>query len=295
MIAAYAKALAAIVAAMTGSAAPLISLYTGGDRSYEAKKAFAKAVLPIVVKAREATHREAVSFTKRMASRSGVELPEHLIPEAPTELTEADIASSLFRVDAADPGSVVKAISRDLAGKARAPARELPDRLADVAPDQDDVVFVGDEDETFGNDLLEELAEDRRAALRDKKRRQYRKAAGREMPTMPRRRWKYARILTGKDDCAFCVMLASSGARYSSANRAAGSEYHPGCDCLAVVVFLDDLDARAQADADAMLKLWKKAQKEIEGVEGTKNDALNRFRRYLAQQRPSIPHTVMGG
>lgn len=293
MIAAYAKALAAIVAAMTGSAAPLISLYTGGDRSYEAKKAFAKAVLPIVVKAREATHREAVSFTKRMAERSGVELPEHLLPEAAVELTEAAIASALFRADAADPGSMAKAISRDLAAKARAPARELPEKLADVAPDEDDLVFVDDEDETFGNDLLEELAEDRRAALRDKQRRQYSKAAGREMPQVPRRRWKYARILTGNEDCAFCFMLASAGARYSSANRAAGAEYHPGCDCLAIVVFLDDLDSKAQADADAMFELWKKAQQEIEGVEGTKNDALNRFRRYLNQQKPAIPHTVM--
>lgn len=291
MIAAYAKALAAIVAAMTGSVAPLIRLYTSGDHSYEAKKAFAKAALPIVVKAREATHREAVSFTKRMAKAAGVDLPEHLIPEVPAELTEADIASSLFRVDSADPGNMAKAISRDLAGKARAPARELPERLADAAPDEDEFIFIGDADESFGSDLDEEAAIAREAKLRKKMRQAASK--GSEVVEVPRRRWRYARILTGNDDCAFCVMLASSGARYSSARRAAGSEYHPGCDCLAIVVFLDDLDAKAQADADEMFELWKKAQQEIEGVEGTKNDALNRFRRYLSQQKPAIPHTVM--
>lgn len=53
------------------------------------------------------------------------------------------------------------------------------------------------------------------------------------------RRVGYARVLTGRESCAFCAMLASRGPVYSedtATRRADGRRYHDGCDCRAVLV-----------------------------------------------------------
>lgn len=53
----------------------------------------------------------------------------------------------------------------------------------------------------------------------------------------------WARVLTGRTSCGFCVMLASRGPVYSSAHHAgkggAGGrdKFHNNCDCLVVPVF----------------------------------------------------------
>lgn len=52
----------------------------------------------------------------------------------------------------------------------------------------------------------------------------------------------WARVLTGVENCAFCVMLASRGAQYSSKTRAGGAKddsyrFHDNCDCLVVPVY----------------------------------------------------------
>lgn len=293
MIKAYADTLMNIVAAASKALQPLVGLYVSGERDYIAKKALAEAMLPIVTEARAKTHQAAVKFTLRRAALAKVKIPGHLIPADPDPVTAADIVPLLFRSESEDPAIVAKSVIRHAATMVRAPDRQLPERLADLSPEEDDLFFDGDEDETFGDSLSEEIAEDRRRKLRKKQQQQRRKSNLASMPKQHRRRWRYARILTGKDDCAFCVMLASQGPVYSSARRAAGAEYHPGCDCLAIVVFLDQLDDKAKRDADIMYKLWQTAQDTVDGVEGTKNDALNRFRRYLAVQKLAIPHTVM--
>lgn len=61
----------------------------------------------------------------------------------------------------------------------------------------------------------------------------------------------WARVLTGKDNCAFCIVLASRGPIYSSAHHASkaskkrwdeegkqwANSYHDNCDCLVVPVY----------------------------------------------------------
>ncbi|ASN69182.1 putative capsid maturation protease [uncultured Caudovirales phage] len=51
----------------------------------------------------------------------------------------------------------------------------------------------------------------------------------------------WARMLTGADNCAFCVTMASRGAVYESRKTALFGpdmqKYHPDCDCVAVPVF----------------------------------------------------------
>lgn len=53
-------------------------------------------------------------------------------------------------------------------------------------------------------------------------------------------RMGYARVLTGKENCAFCAMLASRGPVYSedtAVRKRDGRAYHDHCDCVAVLVF----------------------------------------------------------
>lgn len=49
----------------------------------------------------------------------------------------------------------------------------------------------------------------------------------------------YARVMTGRETCPWCAMLASRGPVYTEdtvTRRADGRRYHDGCDCRAVLV-----------------------------------------------------------
>lgn len=55
----------------------------------------------------------------------------------------------------------------------------------------------------------------------------------------------YARVATGSETCAFCILLVSRGPVYKTRNTAllrdgAGEPYHPHCDCEVVPVFRKD-------------------------------------------------------
>ena len=75
-------------------------------------------------------------------------------------------------------------------------------------------------------------------------------ADGQEQPTSQGRQPKsWARVLTGAENCGFCVMLASRGPVYSSAAEAGRGQasdrdyaagintYHTNCDCLVVPIY----------------------------------------------------------
>lgn len=76
----------------------------------------------------------------------------------------------------------------------------------------------------------------------------------------------WARVLTGADNCSFCVMLASRGAVYSSKAHAGSKSYkfHNNCDCLVVPVF-DREDWPGKEAADYLYKIWEEtgSQKEL--------------------------------
>lgn len=93
----------------------------------------------------------------------------------------------------------------------------------------------------------------------------------------PRARW--ARVLTGDENCAFCVMLASRGADFRSQESAGGISsrtFHKGCDCKVVPVFNSDdwpgRDQYLQAD-----KIYRNASQGVSGQKAT----LRAMRRYL--------------
>jgi hypothetical protein len=94
----------------------------------------------------------------------------------------------------------------------------------------------------------------------------------------------WARIATGRETCAWCLMLVSRGAVYYSAQNAGlklddesakdailggtdvsdlMAEWHVGCDCLVVPVF-DLANWSGKEAADRALELWVEADEEAE-------------------------------
>ena len=108
----------------------------------------------------------------------------------------------------------------------------------------------------------------------------------------------WARLLTGAENCPFCLMLASRGAVYTSlshALRAKNSDvasasgalgaYHDSCDCIAVPVY--DLSAGypGQAQAEHLSTLWEQATNGTKafGRKFSENDSLRAFAEYMKE------------
>lgn len=94
----------------------------------------------------------------------------------------------------------------------------------------------------------------------------------------------FARVATGRETCAFCLMLVSRGAVYKTFESAGGGDYrddfmkkwHPNCDCKVVPVFNKTQWPGYEAYLEA-LEVWKSVTRE--GYRG--EDALNAIRRSL--------------
>lgn len=109
----------------------------------------------------------------------------------------------------------------------------------------------------------------------------------------------WARVLTGKDNCPFCIMLAARGPVYSSAHHAKyrsstrwqgqarswANSYHDHCDCLVVPVY-DTERWAGKAQADALYKVYEKVTR-AETAGGKKisegNDKLKAWSDYLRE------------
>lgn len=93
----------------------------------------------------------------------------------------------------------------------------------------------------------------------------------------------WARGLTGAENCAFCVMLASRGAVYKTAETASrsweGTKYHRHCDCVAIPVFTSK-DWPGKEQADAAYAFW------LDSTRGySQQGAINAFRRALYERQ----------
>lgn len=86
----------------------------------------------------------------------------------------------------------------------------------------------------------------------------------------------WARVPTGRETCGWCIMLASRGPVYKTAESAGGGDmlgWHTGCDCHVVPVF-DREDWEGRDRYKAAEEMWKK---ETKGYSG--RDAVNALRR----------------
>lgn len=126
----------------------------------------------------------------------------------------------------------------------------------------------------------------------------------------------WARVATGRETCAWCLMLISRGPVYHAADTAgldlddkyaarliaAGrdvsewmDQWHEGCDCKVVPVFHQQ-DWPGKAAADAALDLWTAATKDARGLiesgqarTGNLNtEAINALRRKLYRGEVTI-------
>lgn len=71
---------------------------------------------------------------------------------------------------------------------------------------------------------------------------------------------KWARVPSGAETCEFCLMLASRGFVYASAETAGGKgHYHPNCDCR-IIQGYDGMDVEGY-DPDALYRQWRKSEK----------------------------------
>lgn len=97
---------------------------------------------------------------------------------------------------------------------------------------------------------------------------------------------RWARVLTGRENCAFCIMLASRGAKYWTEDSAGGGDesnkFHKGCDCKIVPVFdlsnWPGMEAAREAD-----QIYRNA---TSGAKGQKA-VLRALRQYL-KDNPSV-------
>ena len=76
---------------------------------------------------------------------------------------------------------------------------------------------------------------------------------------------RWARVLTGGENCPFCAMLASRGPVYHNAKTALidgksvrMDAYHDNCDCIAVPVFGDDTQWQGYEQWQALEAKWQK-------------------------------------
>lgn len=118
------------------------------------------------------------------------------------------------------------------------------------------------------------------------------------------RRVGFARVATGRETCAFCLMLVSRGPVFKSELKAGAkhegaaeiletknnvsddelddlmTRWHPGCDCKVVPVF-DVENWPGRDDFLRMEDIWKRETRGYYGSQFTKNDKLNAFRRAI--------------
>lgn len=100
----------------------------------------------------------------------------------------------------------------------------------------------------------------------------------------------WARVTTGDDPCAFCRMLSSRGPVYKT-EKAAEFDTHATCACVPEVVYAGDpLDVGPVRQTETYLAEYTRAQewaRESGTMSvGTSNNALNNYRRWLANGSP---------
>ena len=78
-----------------------------------------------------------------------------------------------------------------------------------------------------------------------------------------RHKVKFARVPGSSESCAFCIMLASRGFEYWSAESAgANDHWHAHCECLVVPGF-DGITVIEGYDKDALYDAWRDAQRTV--------------------------------
>jgi len=243
LLGAYRIALDSVRAAAEAAVTRLIlSLYDRDDRD-----ASIRALTPALTEVVRANRREAYGLAGEMmrgqARSQGA--PDPYVPSQ-SGYSEASVRSVLDEDLRGSPDEAVQIIAPRLGQHVEDSARQTVVRaVEDGREPATDAARARRSRDALSKDQFDELAERRAEAGEDFADWE---AAG-ELGHMAT---AYARVLTGAENCGFCVMLASRGPVYSSAESAGErraseildtrnerfiNSYHPNCDCLVVPVY----------------------------------------------------------
>ena len=247
MLGAYRRALDGIVSA---ALAALIRLLRGGyDPETPALKMSEELALQVVEPlrmARQSAYNEAVKFIRETAAAQGISNP--YIPD------QSGYSS-------ASPESVLRDVMRN--------ETRDPQRFPQVAAEH----LVQHVEDAARQAVVRTVEDFRRPVPEDEAHWSYDARSPEEEAEYARDTdlaLNWARVLTGQENCGFCVMLASRGPVYETAETAgrirASAEfravngrrwmnsYHPNCDCVVVPVY--DYGNWAGRDQWQALEKW---------------------------------------
>lgn len=282
--------------------AALFSAYRSSDPVESRSRVF-ELVFPLVVEHRRRAHELAGSFIRSEAARQGEDFP--YVPEF--RGYSPDALEGVLRVELrGTPQEAVDAVSSLLVQHVESAARNAVIRavedgkVADDPEDEKHAAFdrltpeefearqspAGDsEDEpvVLGPDTVDEWRSQMRQLFDRADKEFYRWRRGSLEGQRERQAKSWARVLTGDENCAFCVMLASRGPVYASASaagrlgasaemKALGSpdwinSYHPGCDCVVVPIYSFSKQWAGKDDWRMLDRWYKKTILEAEWVD----------------------------
>ncbi|WP_288858150.1 ADP-ribosyltransferase [uncultured Corynebacterium sp.] len=214
----------------------------------EQARELVEELYPMVEKHRRAIWREHIAELGREAAEAGVELA----PEPPQEYSPHALYEAVASVSRLSPGSQhiqVRVLDEDTQRLVSRPV--MPD--ASNRRDQQIVNRIADE---LGRRVSRHVVSAGRQAVADATH----NGSARFKDTGRPARVGYARVLSGRESCAFCAMLASRGPVYSDdtvVRRRDGRRYHDGCDCVPVLV-VEGQPWEGQQQAEALYEQWAK-------------------------------------
>lgn len=291
----------------------ILAVWTPGQDVAEVRIRATPLLVREVRRYRAEAHELAQDFLRTQAADVGVEDP--YIPANPG-YPEAAIDEILKSELRGPTNEAAMRISRTLERHVEASARQTVVRSAeapDVDPvDESDIVRVerSRDDPDYADDYRSPILQgleafkptpaqkDRDDRIRDEIGPRGRGRGGRRGASSgTARAVAWARVLTGAENCAFCVMLASRGPVYTNAEeggRIAADEvypdakgfansYHDDCDCVVVPVYTSKKWPGREQQSE-LESVWYSALEWAEAETGSYpsgRDALNALDRYL--------------
>ena len=271
LLGAYRLALDATRRAAEASLGRVIrALYSRSDRD-ESINVLVPALTETVRAHRREAYGHAVELIESQARDHGVDAP--YVP-AQSGYSEDSVRTLLKEDLRGSPDEAVELIAPKLGQHVEDAARQTVIRTVEDGREPGSKV----EEQHRSHDALSpeefEALEERSEDAFDRLRRRY---------IVEGRALNWARVLSGAENCGFCVMLASRGPVYRSEESAGRREasdlydttaagwvnsYHPGCDCLVVPIYdYGDWDGRDQ---------WQAAEKFYRSaVENAEWDRIN--------------------
>lgn len=245
LLSAYRLALDATRAAAELAVSRLIlSLYDRSDRDASIK-ALTPALTEVVRSGRREAYRYATDMIESQAQEQGVESP--YIPSQ-SGYSDASVRTVLREDLRGSPDEAVQIIAPKLAQHVEDSARQTVIRTVEDGRESESAA----ERKHRSRDALSPSEFEKLQRKREEVYRQVKGIGNARLPLKDQQSLSWARMLTGAENCGFCVMLASRGpvyraAEYAGRQRASDlydtkvtswvNDYHPNCDCLVVPVY----------------------------------------------------------